>query len=233
MGGNLRTALGAVDWNKNVADFCKSDKRVSRLTSCCFKISLFAHEISFQDFDNPAIPFLQEMKASAFQVPACLSLGLAKPAAGLMRAAVESALYYSYFRTHPQELKTLLSKPIYYQTRKKIIDYHLLHTEGFGKNDQSLHLTMKLDKWYGEISALVHGQIPGVWTSKSLAKTTPLLKESESPIKIFERAADIIQLLFLMTISKEDWEGISPLARAKLLNGLNAGQLSAIGLPKV
>lgn len=233
MSGNLKAALAAVDWNNNVSEFCKSDKRVSRLTSCCFRISLFAHEISFQDFDNPAVPFLQEMKASAFQVPACLALGLAKPAAGLMRATVESALYYSYFRTHPQELRTLLSKPGFYLTRKKIIDHHLLHTERFGKINESLNLTNKLDKWYGEISALVHGQIPGVWTSKSLANTAPLLKESDSPIKLFERAGEIIQILFLMSLSNEDWEGINPLSRAKLLNGLNQGELAAIGLPKV
>jgi hypothetical protein len=233
MSGNLKKALSAVDWNNNISEFCKSDKRVSRLTSCCYKISLFTHEVSFQDYDNPAVPFLQEMKASAFQAPACLALGLVKPAAGLMRASVESALYYSFFRNHPQELKTLLSKPVYYLTRKKIVDYHLLHTERFGKLDQSFNFVRKLDGWYGEISALVHGQIPGVWTSKSLANTTPILKDAESPIKLFERAAEIIQLLFLMTISPADWEGISPLSRAKLLGGLTQPQLEALGLPKV
>lgn len=233
MPDDLKTALTAVDWNQNVNEFSSAPKRLERLTACCARISLFTHELSFQDFDNPAIPFLQEMKASAFQVPACLALGLTKPAAGLMRATVESALYYTYFRSHPQELRTLVNKSTYYLGRRQIVEYHKVHTPNFGKLDESLSLMSKLDLWYGEISAIVHGQIPGVWTSKSLSKTTSLKKESEAPLKIFERAAEIIQLLFLMTISIEDWEGINPIARAKLLKGLSASQLQELGLPKV
>lgn len=233
MAGDLKKTLSMVDWNQNVVAFCNSDSRTSRLTNCCFRVSLFTHEISFHDYDNPALPFLQEMKASAFQVPACLALGLAKPAAGLMRASVESALYYSYFRHHPQELRTLLTKHDYYLTKKKIVDHHFLHVPNFGKLDRSLNFTSKIEKWYGEISALVHGQIPGVWTSKSLGRTAPLRDEAKAPIKLFERASEIIQLLFLMTISLEEWEGINPLSRAKLLSGLTTSQLIALGLPKV
>jgi hypothetical protein len=173
------------------------------------------------------------MKASAFQVPACLALGLAKPAAGLMRATVESALYYTYFRSHPQELRTLVTKSSYYLSRAKILEYHKLHTPNFGKLDGGLHLVDKMDKWYGEISAIVHGQIPGVWTSKSLSKTSALQHEANSPISIFERATEIIQLTFLMTVSNEDWEGINPIARAHLLKDLSRPQLELLGLPKV
>lgn len=230
---NLADALQAVDWNDNVAKFCKAKSRLDKLASCCFRISIFTHEISFQNYDNPAIPFLQEMKASAFQVPACLSLGLSKPAAGLMRAAVESALYYTYFSNHHQELKTLLSKPDYYLSRRNIMEYHKLHTDNFGKVDNEVHLTSKMEAWYGEVSAIVHGQIPGVWTSKSLRNTATLTIDADPPIKLFQRASEIIQLILLMTIPTDDWEGISPFSRAKLLGELNKQQCDALGLSKV
>ena len=230
---DLKSALGAVDWNSNVTKFVQGTTRLNKLTTCCSRIGLFTHEISFQDFDNPALPFLQEMKASAFQIPACLALGLAKPAAGLMRATVESALYYTYFRVHPQELRTLVTKAAYYVSRRQIIEYHKQHTPNFGKLDEKICLVDKMEKWYGEISSIVHGQIPGVWTSKSLANTAALQEEAKAPIKIFERATEIIQLTFLMTISNEDWEGINPIARNHLLKGLSPNQLNTLGLPKV
>ncbi|MGB3318556.1 MAG: hypothetical protein WA978_14380 [Sphingopyxis granuli] len=233
MSSDLKDALVAVDWNQNVSEFTNAPVRLDKLTACCRRISLFTHELSFQDFDNPAIPFLQEMKASAFQVPACLALGLTKPAAGLMRAAVESALYYSYFRSHPQELRTLVSKSNYYLSRRQIIEYHKMHTPRFGVTDKSLGLIDKLETWYGEISAIVHGQIPGVWTSKSLSSTSSLKGEVKAPIKIFERASEIIQLVFLMTVDLEDWEAVNPISRSELLKGLSSSQLQELGLPKV
>lgn len=233
MVGDLKSALQFVNWNANVATFVQAPSRLNKLTSCCTRIGLFTHELSFQDYDNPALPFLQEMKASAFQVPACLALGLAKPAAGLMRATVESALYYTYFRSHHRELRTLVTKSSYYLSRRQIVEYHKQHTPDFGKLDEVICLVDKMEKWYGEVSAIVHGQIPGVWTSKSLARTSALKEEVKAPVKIFERATEIIQLTFLMTISNEDWEGINPIARAHLLKGLSSTQLTALALPKV
>lgn len=233
MTNRLKDALAAVNWNGNVSAFSSNSKRLARLTACCTLISIFAHELSVQDFDNPSIPFLQEMKASSFQVPVCLALGLAKPAAGLMRASVESALYYTYFRSHPQELRTLITKSTYYLSRRKIIEYHKIHTHNFGALDPTFNFISKLETWYGEISAIVHGQIPGVWTSKSLVDTIALKDNVDDPLRMFERAANIIQLLFLTTISLEDWEGISPISRGSLLKGITDSQLSKLGLSRI
>lgn len=171
---SLTDVLKGVDWNGNVSRFAQGSTRIKKLTACCEKISVFTHELSFQDFDNAALPFLQEMKASSFQAPACLALGLAKPAAGLMRAAVENALYFSYFRVHPSELRTLRIDDNYYLTKRSIIEYHKKHTPYFSTRAEKLGLLNGLDNWYSTISAIVHGQIPGVWSSKSLTQTSSL-----------------------------------------------------------
>lgn len=233
MGSKLADVLRGVDWNANVAQFTLGTARLRKLTACCEQIGAFTHELSFQDYDNAALPFLQEMKASAFQVPACLALGLAKPAAGQMRAAVESALYFSYFRSHPSELRTLLTDDAYYLTKKTIVEYHKKHTPSFGCRADQLGLLNNLENWYGTISAIVHGQIPGVWTSKSLAATTSLGPQANKPIELFERAAKIIQIMLLLTVPSEDWESINPIGRKKLLGGLTAQERGILDLAKV
>ena len=233
MAAGLSDVLKSVDWNDNVAKFTVGTARVRKLTACCEKISLFTHELSFQDFDNPALPFLQEMKAASFQVPACLALGLVKPAAGLMRAAVENALYFSYFRVHAAELMTLRLDDTYYVTKRALVEYHKKHTQYFSVRADKLGLLNGLDNWYATISAIVHGQIPGVWSSKSLAQTASLGQKANEPIKLFERAARLIQLVFLTTIPLEEWESISPIGRKKLLSGLSAAERATLGLPKI
>lgn len=229
----LSDVLTSVDWNDNVKQFTGGVSRIGKLTACCEKISVFTHELSFQDYDNAALPFLQEMKASSFQVPACLALGLVKPAAGLMRATVENALYFSYFRLHPAELRTLMSDDSFYLTKYTIIEYHKKHTPEFGARAEKLGLLNSLENWYGTISAIVHGQIPGVWSSKSLAQTVTLGKEANAPIKLFERAARLVQLTFLTTIPLEEWESINPISRKKLLSGLSAADRNVLQLPKI
>jgi hypothetical protein len=233
MPAGLDTVLNSVDWNSNVNVFTQGVARIRKLTACCEKISVFTHELSFQDFDNPALPFLQEMKASSFQVPACLALGLAKPAAGLMRATVENALYFSYFRLHPAELRTLRDDDGYYLTKRSIVEYHKKHTPYFSARADKLGVLNGLDNWYATISAIVHGQIPGVWSSKSLGQTSSLGQSANEPIKLFERAARLIQLIFLITIPLEEWESISPISRKKLLAGLSATEKTILCLPKV
>lgn len=233
MSQTLSQALSAVDWTGNVESFLKAPKRAEDLTSHCKRIGVFTHELSFQDFDNPAIPFLQEMKSAAFQVPACLSLGLIKPAAAMMRSMVECALYYSYFRQHPQELHTLIRNSKYYIGKSKIIEHHALHIPDYAKLSAKLHFESKLNDWYSEVSAIVHGQIPGVWTSKSLAETAPIPATQKGPIRLFERAVEIVQLTLLLSIGAEEWEGINPKSRVFLQKGLSAEQKAALNLSAI
>lgn len=210
---SLANVLRAVDWNTNVSDFLKSSNNRSRLTQGCRHIAVFAHELSFQDMHNKSLPFLQEMKASTTYVPACLALGLVKPAASAMRAAVENALYFSYFRAHDVELETLLRDPKYYLSKKRILDFHLQHTPDFSQRSAKVGFSDRLDNWYSKISAIVHGQIPGVWSSTSIGDTVYNADSTEQAILTFEDAVRIIRYLFLLTTPIDVWEAISPSAR--------------------
>jgi hypothetical protein len=74
---------------------------------------------------------------------------------------------------------------------------------------------------------------PGVWTSKSLAETSSLGNDIKKAIKVFEQAAKLIQAVLLSTVPSQDWDGINPLNRKRLLSGLTATDKQVLELPLV
>lgn len=230
---SLENILKSVDWNANVAQFCGTNSSIATLQRGCHLVSVWNFELGFQNIENPALPFLQEMKASLFYAPACFSLGLYKPAASSMRAAVENALYYSYFCHHTIELSTLLRDNDFYITKSKIIDYHNIHSPSFKARQRLIGFTSELEAWYSKISAIVHGQIPGIWSSRSLADTTVVPLMNTSVVKEFSRAVQLINYLFLLTTDSETWEGFSSQARQLFLKGMSGQKRKALNLALV
>lgn len=229
----LSQILEEIDWKENVSAFCEGAEDLETLTRGCHLISVWHHEIGFQNHENLALPFLHEMKASFYLAPACFSLGLYKPGAASMRSALENALYYSYFSSHSSELKTLINDTKYYISKNDIIEYHKKHTEDFSKKQREIGFISELDSWYSKISAIVHGQIPGTWSSQSLADTGHKLETKIESLKLFSRASTIINVLLLLTIDGESWEGFSSEARKLFLKGFSNRKKSIIGRPIV
>lgn len=232
MSAELAKALGDVDWNKNVADFLADEEAGNRLHACVRSVALWSTEFQRSDPDNPALAFVREMHASALTVTAALAVGLYKAAAGAMRAVVESALYFSYFRSHPAELATLVRDDKYYLSKKDIVDYHKAHTDGFIGKQEPLGFLSKLEFWYSRISAIVHGQIPGVWTSTEIADTSYDKKGLSEAVTEFERGVALVNYLFLTACGAESWASVSSESKKVFLKGLSAAQRQALGLSK-
>jgi hypothetical protein len=224
----LIDSLKSVDWRSSVDAFSDDETVAKKIEEGCHLVSVWTHELSFQYFDNPALPFLQEMKASLFYVPACFALGLYKPAASSMRASVENALYFSYFCEHPAELKTLVRDEAYYISKSRIIEYHQTHTPSFKLKQTALGFIGELESWYSEISAIVHGQIPGVWTSASLAGTYHDPAILDLGLTEFNRAVSLINVLFLITVDEDIWNGFSSPARRLFLKGMSGSKKSSL-----
>ncbi len=233
MAASLPTVLTSIDWAKNVAEFIAATDVVNAIEAGCHHISVWNAELSFQDIDCPALAFLQEMKASLFFVPACMAVGLYKPAASSMRAAVENALYYTYFRSHASELRTLAQNTKYYVSKRQIIDFHSIHTPEFKTKQQDVGFVDQLEAWYSAISSIVHGQIPGVWSSKSLKDSSFSYDLSLSAKDQFEKAVHLIRYLFLLTTPVELWEGMNPVSRTLFLKGLPGQHKAVFALPLV
>jgi hypothetical protein len=226
---DLSELLTGVDWATNVSNFVADSRRTDTLQRGCHLVAVWNYELSFQDAENAALPFLQEMKASLFYVPACLSLGLYKPAASSMRASLENALYYSYFCSHASELRTLVRDDKFYISKAKIVDYHNTHTVKFRERQAAVGFSSELESWYSEISAIIHGQIPGVWTTSSLEASAFSLKTSNMAMREFSRAVSLINYLFLLTVQEEEWEGFSSAARQLFLRGMSHVKKEALG----
>lgn len=232
MSDHLSGALGAVDWNKNAADFLGDVDQSTRLSQCVERLALWSFELQKADPDGAALAFVREMQASALSVTATIALGLYKAGAGGMRSVVESALYYSYFRHHPVELATLTRDDRYHLSRWDIIEYHKKHTKDYLKKQEPFGFIGNLETWYSKISAIVHGQIPGVWSSTDLAMTkynADLLKEC---VQEFERATHLTGILFMITCSSENWGSFSPAAKSIFIKGFTGPQKEILGLSK-
>jgi hypothetical protein len=229
----LQAEIAKIRWAASATEFAKDKAAVESIERGCRLISVWNHELAFQFHGNCALPFLQELKSSIFLVPACFSVGLYKPAAASMRGAVENALYFSYFCDHEVELKTLLRDKGFYLSKKEIIDYHLRHTQDFRAKQDALGLSSELESWYSEISAIIHGQIPGVWSSRSLSKIHHDSQSLRLAVKEFTRAILIINYLFLITTADDVWNGISSQARQFLLKGMSSTRKAVLNRPLV
>lgn len=226
---SLSGLLSSVAWAQLSAEFSARDDLMDQITGGCHKVAIWAHELGFANPSNPALPFLREMQASMTYVPACMSVALYKPAASSMRAALENALYFSYFKDHHKELGTLVNDSKYYISKSKIIEYHGTHCRNFKLGESLLSFNSKLEQWYSNISAVIHGQIPGRWTSLSLHDVKHDNGTMKSVLDSFDELVYLINSLFLITVDDEEWEGMSSDSRKLFLKGIPGEKKKGLG----
>lgn len=227
---DLPSVLRAIRWDDNVDTFCKKPRAAARVEACLRRIAVWAKQLETADRENPALCFVREAQVQGHYVAALLAVALYKPAAGAMRALVENALYYSFFRSHPQELGTLVRDPVYFLQKSDIIEHHQKHTERFNELEQKLALVQHLNGWYKEISGIVHGQIPGKWVNHAELASLSHGKMLDEALTRFEEAIDIVHKLFLATVARDLWHDFAKEARETLLHGLKGSVKQALGL---
>ena len=227
----LDAALTAVNWNSHVAAFLAQSEIKKSVAACNLRLALWSKQLEQADAKNPALAFIREMQFAGHMVVALTSLALYKPAASSIRTVIETALYYTYFRSHPSELATLLREKTFYLEKKNIIEYHRVHTNNFKPLQEKLGLLARLDKSYGSLSAIVHGQLPGMWSSRtSLGDTAPIEKTMKEVIQRFIDGEEVVHYLFLCTIAPLMWDDFSPSAKKPLLRGLAGDTKALLGL---
>src|SRR5262249_21019388 len=146
---------------------------------------------------NPALAFVREMQAAGHHVAALTALALYKPAAAAMRSMLETALYYTYFRAHPSELATLVRDPRFSVDKTDVIEFHNQHTPEFVTHQQKLGLVARLEQWYGAISAITHGQIPGTWVDhRSLSDVKLIQATLKIVVSRFSEGEEVVHRLF-------------------------------------
>lgn len=227
----LADALTSVNWNENVDAFLKDPKAAEGISKRNLRLAVWARQFEKIDKGNAALCFIREMQVAGHHVAALTALALYKSAAAAMRTALETSLYYTYFRSHQKELATIVRDPNFFVTKSDLLAYHKLHTPDFLKIQMKVGLLSKLDAWYGNISGIVHGQVPGTWVEHKELREIKLNKPTlELVLRAFASGEEIINLLFLTTVGREHWDKISTEAKEVLISGVHGDTKTALGL---
>jgi hypothetical protein len=227
----LIAALGGIDWNNNVAVFIKHTVAVNSIARANLRLSMWCKQFEDTDTGNPALCFTRELQIAGQHVAALTALALYKPAAAAMRTVLETALYYTYFRSHPSELSTLASDPHYYISKGEVLEFHKKHTRDFAELQKMLGLVSRLEEWYSRVSGIVHGQIPGAWVAHtSLSEVTYRKDNVDVVVEAFQECDEIVHRLFLCTVGRELWDGFSSAGKKHLISGLAGNVKAAFGL---
>ncbi len=218
----LGEALAAVDWKANIDTFLLDIDATKRVGQVNLRLAIWAKRLEDTDNGNAALPFIREMQLAGQNVAALIALSLYKPAASAIRAVFETALYYLYFRTHSVELATLVRNDGFYIEKKEILDFHKTHTPGFSERQRKLGVISRLDKWYGEISSIVHGQLPGTWVDHTAVCNIRALKTTQDlVINAFVEGEEIVHRFLLCSVGQDLWDRFSSSAKNNLLKGLS------------
>jgi hypothetical protein len=231
MSGDLCRALRAVDWGANIDALCNDAASATELDRLISRFSLWAGQLSAVELDNEAIRFIHEAQLHTHFTCALIALGLYKPAAASMRAFIECTLYYTYFRSHPAELATLVRDSNYYLQRAEIVEFHKTHTPHFVAKDKAVGLTARLSSWYSTVSAIVHGQVPGEWiASEDLRKSRQVPALTAKAVTKLGEAIAIADGLLFCTITEDMWTSFSVGAKRTLVRGMPGPTKVALGL---
>ena len=218
----IQEALNAVDWNGNVNEFLAKHSLTEAVAQCNLRLATWSKQLENADKGNPALSFIREMQIAGYYTAVLTSLALYKPAAAATRTILETALYYTYFRTHPSELATLIRNEDYFMHKVEIIEYHKLHTPNFREFQNCFGLIGRLNQWYSRISSVIHGQIPGRWIKhKSIAEIRHEEANLQVVVEAFKEAEELVHHLLLCTVGVELWDSFSTTAKRKLISGIS------------
>lgn len=226
----LKTALNSLNYNEIVQYIINEEDYLNKIEAVNEKLALWAKQFEVVDKNNPALAFIREMQNAGHYVAILLALSLYKPAICSMRTMFESALYYSYYRTHPIELAALVRDKSYL-LKKEILEYHSQYTEKYSEKASCFGLVDKINSWYGNVSSVVHGQIPGDFNVFANLEDLKYDKNLlEKTLKYFKDGEEIIHYFFLCTIDKNMWQGFFHKTKEKLLKGIPAAKKKILAL---
>jgi len=227
----LKASLSSLDPGARITEFVADASGVTAVASGCERLALWVNTIGSAESDNPSLPFLFEMQRSSHDVAALLASAFYVPAAAAMRSSCETAMYYSFFRSHAVELTTLATDPSYYISKKEILEFHKQHSPAYAKNAREFGFPGILNEWYSRVSAVVHGQLPGAWGRRtSLDKTEHDKKVLAVALRIFTEGVHIIDLFLLLTAGAELWGRFHHESKRVLLKGMPATKRALLGL---
>lgn len=227
----LAASIKAIDWNAVVRNSTAQTGIFDRVEAQTLLIAHWVRQLTRHYQNNPATPFLYEMQAAAREVGILLALGRTKAAAGSIRVVVENSLYFVYFVDHPIELTSLRLNKSYYMTKAGVMEYLKAHIPNFTVRAAAFELISALNDWYSDISAIVHGQVPGQWSPDMKITSDPPSQDAlDVATKAFERGCQIASQLFIVCLAPRCWDDFSTASKKVILRGVSADKRAALQL---
>lgn len=229
MTATLLSILRSIPWEGNIASAYADVDVLQRVEAAIRRVALWSAQLEGADSGNPALSFIRETQVAAHLSAASIGLCVYKSAASSSRTMLETGLYYSYFRTHPIELSTLVRLDKFYVSKSEILEYHKVHTPHFYKLQEVFGLVSRLEKWYSYTSAIVHGQLPGEWNTYTELSGIHFSEETHKlAVNCFLQGEEILHTWMLCTIGKSMWSSFSPYAKEMLLKGISGDRKTAL-----
>lgn len=144
------------------------------------------------------------------EAAACAAIGFVRPALFAMRAQIDLALGWLYFKDHPVEWKTVNERANHFKLKKDILEYLSIHYPGFDVRFRLLTevKTRQSDDPYRLLSAHVHAQsalvLPQADSLSDVVKAKALTLECPALVKeTSEYLSDI-----LISVYADKWAAI-------------------------
>ena len=226
----VENAIKQVDWNDIVSKSVANTSQITKIEEDLEVLQYWLRELINKHSENRALPFLYEANSSINDFCSSSSLGLYKLSASSIRTILEAFLNFSYYKDHPVELTTLVHNDSFYLGKKEIIDYHSLHSLGFGQRADELNAIDLLNTLYKEVSQIIHGQVPGKWNNCSTLNEIAYKEEMLLiAFEAFERLVRVINLFHVSSLSDEEWNGLNIRSRSLFLKGFSRDKKLKIG----
>lgn len=152
----------------------------SELTGCCDEI-------------------LDSLRATAVEASGCISLGLVRPAIFALRAQIDAAVAWLYFKDHPVEWDHLIRTGEGFKSRGEILEFFTKCVDKFSQRFSilSAHKKRTVDQPYRLLSAHIHGQSKQVVpTFKNLEAMVYPENRCKEAVKLQVEVAEYISDIF-------------------------------------
>lgn len=201
-----------------------------RLEATFLPIITWCTELERLNKANPANFLLAGTYSEIIYICALLPFCFYRSAYMSLRSVIDEVLAYSYYMTHPVELRTACQKEGFYLTKERFWSYHMEHTPDFGKLASATGIATESNQLYSDLSRIVHAQVPDhVCTITAFSDIQFNLQAVRDFLKVQQRTCRMLGV-FALIVFRELFRDLTIEAKRTVLRGMSGDLVRRIGV---
>lgn len=161
---------------------------------------------------------------------ALVPFGFYRSAYMSLRSVIDEFLAYSYYMTHPVELRTAFRREGFYLTREDFWSYHLRHSPGFGRLVTGSGVATEFTQIYSDLSKTIHAQVPDhVCTITSFSDIQFSVGAARGFLRMQDRTCKMLGV-FALIVFRDFYRDFSTDAKRAVVKGMSSGLIRRIGV---